>query len=295
VSRARLMVTGASGLLGSALLPVLSQGWEVYPFGYRSLPDHERAGRLDLKDVDAVSAALGRIEPDVVLNLVALTNVDRCEQEPCLAYELNVATVMSLATAVVAAARVPKVVHISTDQVYDREGANRVDSVRPSNVYALTKLWAEDALLARLPEALVLRTNFVCVGERSRPGFGGWLLDRLRSGAPFQLFSDVFFNPVHARVLPDMLRQFTELDGHGVYNVGLSGGGVSKAQFGRRLARRAGYGTNHATDVSVSDANLRAYRPRGMVMDVTETERFLGQKMESLEDCLDALVDEWSE
>ena len=78
----RIVVTGATGLLGSTLVPILvARGHEVVRLRRR---ESEAAGdaSADLADAADVTLALDRVAPDVIVNLAAMTNVDACERDP---------------------------------------------------------------------------------------------------------------------------------------------------------------------------------------------------------------------
>src|SRR5262249_39668229 len=91
----RLLITGASGLLGSALVPGLRDR------GHAVVPCARSSGDIvaDLSDRAAAAAAVERSRPDVVVNLAAKTNVDHCERDPQAAYLANVRVVEQLAAA----------------------------------------------------------------------------------------------------------------------------------------------------------------------------------------------------
>ena len=89
----RVLIVGASGLLGSTLSPFLARaGYEIMKHGQSAANDV----LCDLTDREATIAMLEATRPDVVINLVALSNVDKCEENPHLAYLLNVRTVENL-------------------------------------------------------------------------------------------------------------------------------------------------------------------------------------------------------
>ena len=238
---------------------------------------------------------MSSVEPDVILHLAALADVDACEASPNEAYRCNVVTARNVAAVSALRHRAPKMILISTDQVYDSPRPNPVGNPRPSNTYALTKLWSEETATLHLPDTVVLRTNFLCLGESRRLGFGGWLMHSLAANERLQLFCDVFFNPLHASHFPDLINKFANTTMGGTYNLGAHGNGMSKAELGYELARRAGLEVTQVEEILVGNAGLNAYRPREMVMDVSETEAFLGAMLPTLDQCIDALVQEWME
>ena len=288
------MLTGASGLLGGVLLPGLEESFECWPVGGRHRPAHPRGECVDLEDSTAVADLMSRVAPTVVVHLAALADVDLCEAHPERAYRANVLTTRNVCDAVTAMSNPARLIYISTDQVYDAAGDNDETAVQPRNTYALTKLWGEE-VCRQLPLALILRLNFFANDQSGGRGLTEWLIESLRAGAPINLFADVHFNPIFAGHLVRVLSRLIEAQPAGTYNLGAAGGAISKAEFARRLARRLDLSTQNCREMSVADAALAAYRPRGMAMDVSRLEAVLGRHLPTIEDGLKDLVAERAE
>lgn len=287
----RALITGAAGLLGTALVPDLDAAWECWPVGHRQRPTHARGRTVELEDADSVRKLIGDVKPNVVVHLAALADVDACERDPERAWRSNVGITRNIVDACAAIGN-PVVVYVSTDQLYDGPGANAEDAIRPRNVYALTKLWGEDVALQR-NRAIVLRLNFIGLPVAGRPGFAGWLIESLQAQRPIRVFHDVHFNPIYAGFLAPIVRNLVESGACGVFNVGGGGAGMSKATFARRLAARFGFSDQRMTDASAGDSTLAAYRPRGMVMDVGRLTAALRRAPPTVEDSLAALHSAW--
>src|SRR5438105_3779156 len=213
---ARILVTGATGLLGCTLVPHLrSRGHEVVASGR----DHGDL-RLDLRDATQVQRAIESARPDVVINLAGATNVDACEQDPQAAYELNVLAVENLAQCL-AESKV-RLIHVSTDHVYDGPGPHVEHEVTVRNQYAMSKLAGEQAALRLGQRATVLRTNFVGRSQCARrQSFSDWVVQSARESKPVELFTDVRFSPLRMATLSAMLEQAAAKPGPGgLFNLG---------------------------------------------------------------------------
>lgn len=150
----RILVTGAAGQLGRALLAA-DWGTRLQPLGLTR-------GELDIADPSAVEAALGRSGAVALVNAAAYTAVDRAESEPAAAWRANAegAAVLAAATA---AAGIP-LLQLSTDYVFDgRKGAPYAedDPVAPLSVYGASKAAGEAAVRRLQPRHLVLRSGWV--------------------------------------------------------------------------------------------------------------------------------------
>ena len=137
-------------------------------FSNKLIVDGVQSVKLDARSRYQLETAIGEFEPAIIINTVALTNVDICESDPDLAYTLNVKSARY--AAISAKTLGAKLVHISTDQLFEGERANLTeeDSPCPINVYGRTKRQAEIVVLEEDPRALVLRTNFYGWGVQSR-------------------------------------------------------------------------------------------------------------------------------
>jgi dTDP-4-dehydrorhamnose reductase len=135
--------------------------------------------KLDLTSFKVVDSALRDFQPDVVIHTVGLTSVDGCEADPSLAYRLNVEAANYTARS--ARALGAKLVHISTDHLFNgtEPWRREEDAPYPLNMYATTKLQAEEVVLQACPDALVIRTNFFGWGTSIRASFSDWIINSL--------------------------------------------------------------------------------------------------------------------
>lgn len=274
----RILVSGASGLLGATLAPFLARlGHDVVRHGKSAGTDVS----CDLTDRAATLALLDDMRPDIVVNLVAWTNVDNCEKDPHGAYLLNVRTVENLAAGM-RAHRGAFLIQLSTDQVYDSPGPSQEGEIRLTNTYALTKYAGE--LAAALVPGAILRTNFFGSSLLpSRRSLSDWILDNLRGGRPFTAFSDVVTNPLSMTTLSAMISRVIERRIEGVFNLG-SRGGMSKADFAFEIARVYGLSTHNVMRGVSGELDLLAYRPKDMSMDCKRFEAAFDVSLPNLGD-----------
>ena len=266
-----VLVFGASGLLGSSLCPLLArQGFRVLRQG-RSVDAEVCCDPCSETDV---RNAMRATQPKIVINLVAESNVDRCETEPARAFAGNVVAARLIAGATLACGSRPHLIHVSSDHVYSGPGPHREEQVDPVNVYALTKLTGE--IFALDAGATVLRTNFHgrsrCTG---RPSFTDWLSYSLGDSAPFTVFEDVRFSALHLETLATLIGETAVKRNPGLYNLGTTDS-ISKASFAARFAELLGLDTTHMRSGRVADHRLPAKRPTDMSMDVSRFETAFG-------------------
>lgn len=153
----RVLVTGGGGRTGKELVPLLTErGWHV------TAPT---SGELDLADAEAIAAKVADVEPRVIVNLAAWTDLERCERDEAGARAVNAEAVGTLAAA--AEATDAHLVHVSTDYVFDGEKEEPYaedDPVNPLSAYARTK---QEGEVRAGDRATIVRTSWL-VGVAGR-------------------------------------------------------------------------------------------------------------------------------
>ena len=150
-----VLVTGANGQLGIALRSI-PDGFAGFEFYFTDVDT------LDICDKAQVGAFVKSHNIDVIVNCAAYTAVDRAENETELCWRINRDAVSNIGE--VAASAGVKVIHVSTDYVFDGCGTRpyREDDVtNPASVYGASKLAGEQALLEVCPDSVIIRTAWL--------------------------------------------------------------------------------------------------------------------------------------
>jgi dTDP-4-dehydrorhamnose reductase len=149
----RIVVTGAKGGLGQALVARAARDHDVAGFGHDDLPVEQR---------DLVLTRIREAAPDVVVHLAAMTAVDGCEEDPERAFAVNAGGTANVADAAREAGAL--LVYTSTDYVFDGEKEEpyvESDAPSPISAYGKSKLAGEDEVRSRAAEHLVVRTGWL--------------------------------------------------------------------------------------------------------------------------------------
>jgi dTDP-4-dehydrorhamnose reductase len=147
----KIFVTGGSGRMGSALIPLLKDaGWTI---------EAPSSSSVNILEPETLQQFLEAFKPGVVLHLAAYTDVAKAEQQKDLCWKVNVEGTRNVARAANQVGA--RMVHISSDYVFDGELGNylETDTPNPSNYYSLTKVVAEEAS-RQAREVLIVRTSF---------------------------------------------------------------------------------------------------------------------------------------
>jgi dTDP-4-dehydrorhamnose reductase len=250
------LVLGAGGQLGHALGQALSD--ETVALCGRE---------LDVTDPDALAKAIAGatgVPPDVVVNAAAFTHVDRCEREPEEAMRVNALAPGLVATACARAGA--RLVHVSTDYVFDGEGDRPYredDATGPRSVYGRTKLAGEEAVRAVAPDSLILRTSWVYGRGRN---FVASILAQAQRGGPLRVVEDQRGCPTSARSLAEGLRALVERGASGLYH--LAGAGESTWwELARVALDLTGRREVPVARIRTEELELDAPRPRYSVLD----------------------------
>ena len=206
----RIVVVGAGGRLGTALTREYSRTHAV-----TGLARHQ----LDLADPSTMREVLAPLTFDVLINCAAQTNVDRCESHPEEAFALNAEAPGVLAE--ICDGRKAKLIHISTDYVFDGEKTEAYtedDLASPISVYGESKLAGEQRVLGVSERHLVVRVSWVFGPDR--PSFVDWAVQRAQEHEQLESVADKWSTPSYTLDLAEMLqRLMMNEDAAGVFHL----------------------------------------------------------------------------
>lgn len=265
----KVLVTGASGLLGRQIQTVLSFLPSLTVTGLC----HSRPGpdltQLDLTDTALTAAFLTDTKPDIVIHCAAQRFPDRVDADPEAAQAINVSVSRHLA--ILCRDLGARLLYISTDYVFDGTKApySHTDTPRPTNRYGETKLAGETAILSVDPSNLILRIPVLygpvlSLGESAVTV----LLDLVRKGVAATVSSYEVRCPAHtgdiARIVRDMVTREQALEG-GVYQwSGLEK--LSKWDMVQMISSETGLSICHLTEQREPGTGATV-RPRDVEME----------------------------
>src|SRR5262249_35258679 len=265
----RLLLTGASGQLGSYILRELArQNQQASPwsgsgtgrlFGFELEP-------VDLANPDQVSTAFRRAQPDAVLHAGAVSMISDCYRDPQRAKQVNTEGTAILAE--LAAEAKARLLFVSTDLVFDGERGNYEEHDKPSplSIYGKTKAAAEPMVLSA-PRGMVVRASWLygpkLVGQ---PAFFGQMVAALVERRPLALFEDEWRTPLALAAAARALLGILRSDFTGLLHLG-GPERLSRLDMGRRLAAYMGIESPLITASQRSSNPAPEPRPRDTSLD----------------------------
>ena len=285
----KLFVTGGSGLLGSNL------ALEFQRAGHR-VTATQRRHRVHIPGVSAavcdltVSAELSRVlaaaRPDCIVHCAAATDVDWCEAHAEESLRINAEVPVAIAR--LASRLGARMVHISTDAVFDGVAGGYVESDPPCpiNQYGRGKALAEAALLREMPDALILRTNLYGWNLQPKKSLAEWVLALLEGNCVVPGFGDVVFSPVLCNNLAGWILNLLDAGRSGIFHVA-SCDRASKFEFALQLASVFGLNQELVRESSVAESELTARRARNTWLCAGKMAAVTGRRLPSIREGLE--------
>jgi dTDP-4-dehydrorhamnose reductase len=281
---------GAYGMLGTSLSKHLKAvGYSVLSQGRRQVAEC----KFNPNNRHKLAELIDREQVDTIINLVALTNLDLCEEQVAEAYHVNSGVVAAIVEALglCSSGSKPHLIHISTDQLYSGAGPHSEEHVHPINVYGLSKYTGE--LIALQAGATILRTNFYGLSHcPERKSFTDWAIQSLRDGIPITVFEDVRFSALHIKTLCEFVGLAIGHRLSGVYNLGCRDS-MSKAEFVFSLVDLLGLSGKLLKIGASTDHKFKAKRSLDMTLRVERIEKALGVTCPSMQHQIEETAKEY--
>ena len=286
----KIGVTGASGMLGTALVIHLSKSYEVYATSRSKGIEGKKIewDCFDLTDIPLLNKWLNKVKPDVVIHCAAIVNVDLCEENVDLATKLHFETTKVMANYL--DSNSGRLIYISTDSIFDGENQNAYsesDLVEPLNIYAKTKLMGE-LPVSSMDSGLVLRINIIGWTQNNEASFAEWVLKSLIDKTPLNLFHDVHFSPLHVDDLSSIIERIINRPIFGLYHCA-SSSSISNYDFGKKMAEIFQLSDLNINRVGIASMKFKANRPKNMALDVKKISLALECNLPSVVDAIELM------
>ena len=252
----KIIVTGVNGQLGRAVT-----------IEYSGRSDFELVNtdvaELDITDIDAVQSFVREIKPYAIINCAAHTNVDACETQVDLAYRINAIGPRNLAIA--ARENDAKLMHISTDYVFDGHGNKpyiEFDATGPQSVYGASKLAGENMVKQFGEKFYIVRTAWLYGDGKN---FARTMMRLSEDRDEIKVVNDQVGSPTSARELAKCVVSLLDTDNFGLFH-GTCEGDCSWADFATEVLRLAGSKTK-IVPITSEEYGAPANRPNYSILD----------------------------
>ena len=291
----RILVTGANGQVGRALIAPLGAFGTVLP---------TTRSELDLADVAAIAQSLDRLAPELIVNSGAYTAVDRAEDEKELAFSVNADAPATMARW--AAARHVPLVHFSTDYVFDGSGTTpwgEDSAPNPLSIYGASKLAGESGVRAAGGAHLIVRTSWIYAAKGTN--FLRTIALLARERTELRIVADQIGAPTTARVIADtvagiLATNVTDLPGAfarsaGIVNVVCSGA-ASWYELGCAIveglrSRGVALAVERVVPIVSGDYPTKARRPHNCRLDTSRLRQVFAIETPEWTEALDIELD----
>jgi dTDP-4-dehydrorhamnose reductase len=283
----RIFITGAGGQLGLALIELLKDNHEymLYLTDSRPYADSNIIG-LDITDEDAVQSEISDFHPDIIINCAAMTAVDLCETEQEMAYNINALGPKYIA--MTANSIGAKLIHISTDYVYDGQAGTpytEETEPNPTSVYGRTKMAGDNFVKEYCPKSFILHTAGVYGDGKN---FVRTMLKLAYEDRKIRVVSDQIVTPTSASELARVIIYLMETDSYGKYHATCEGS-TNWFEFALTIFELAGRNTE-VEAISTSEYPTPAKRPMYSVLDNKNLRETHGYYMKGWKEALEEYI-----
>tara|TARA_B100000886_G_scaffold340021_1_gene307502 strand:- start:2685 stop:3563 length:879 start_codon:yes stop_codon:yes gene_type:complete len=278
----KILVTGASGMLGQVISEKLNEKHQVFGIGTNQINSKSFNYRVfDLKS-DNYHDIIKWSNPKLIIHCAAITNGNYCEENFEEAFHVNSFSTKKLLDAT---DEKVKFIYISTDAVFGGLDSmnNEYDLVNPKNIYAKSKELSEFFLLNSKRNFLIIRTTIVGLSNYNL-SFVDWIINSCKRNKKITLFDDVKFNPITIWDLGDEIEFLIDKNKYEENILHISGDEhTTKFQFGIKLIKALELKTNNISKGSILKFKKRAKRANDQTLSVELYKKLYNRLLPDLE------------
>jgi dTDP-4-dehydrorhamnose reductase len=273
----RLLITGASGLLGSKIVELTRENYEVIPL-HNTKPLHLNSSKLDITNRKEVFSLFRKTKPNVAIHTAAETNVDKCEIQKKLAWKINVEGTRNVAEA---SSKIgARIVYISTDYVFNGEKGLYVEEGTPNpiNYYGVTKLEGERQVKKLCKNYVILRTSVLYGWHSWKQNFVTWVINSLKQKKEISIVEDHFNTPTLADNLAEITIEAVQKNLRGLYHASGSQR-INRYQFAQQITKTFNLNQSLTKPIKMNQITAwTAKRPKDSSLNINKIRELLKTK-----------------
>lgn len=236
----KIILFGASGLLGSHLILQLKKKYKFYYVYNNNCNYFENVKYIKIPNIASeasftvIQNIISKIQPQIVINCLALANIGECEKDKELSKKINFEFPVFLSKL----SKIDKFrfLQISTDQVYSflkKSTVTEKSEAIPKNIYGYHKLLADQAISKMLKKYIIIRTNFFGISVFSEK-FTEEVLNTIYSKKKNYFFSNYFYKPIYVKYLCIYIEKILSKSCYGIFNI-VGDQLISKYDFAKKI------------------------------------------------------------
>lgn len=250
----KILITGAKGMLGADLCNIFQKGHKIKA---TDIDD------MDVRRKDVILKTALQFQPDMIIHLAALTQVDDCERNPDDAFHTNTVGTQNVAL-VCQQLNIP-MVYTSTISVFDGtkpEPYIEYDTPNPQSYYSLSKYRGEQIVQSLLSKYYIVRAGWMFGGGKEDKKFVAKIIELAQSRSVLKVVNDKFGSPVYTVDFANAIKNIMTTGQYGVYHAVNTGGPVSRFEVAQAILEFANITECKLLSVSSAEFPLPAHRPR---------------------------------
>lgn len=261
----KILITGASGLLGERLFEILSKTYETTGTYFNNKVSDFYS--LDISSKQAVESFFKKIKPDIIIHGAAISNADYCEENQDIAKMINIEGTKNIVE--ICKKYGCKIVFISSDYVFDGKESlyNEESQLNPVNYYGITKVEGEKIVKENLDNYIIIRPSILYGDSReNKSTFVSEVLYKLKNKEKIFADNKIIKYPILIDDVSKTIKKLIGINAHGIYHV--SGDeAVTRYEWAIKIAKFFGFPTK---DIIEKDSVNIARRPLNVKLDTSK-------------------------
>jgi len=293
----KILIIGSSGFVSTNLIKYLPEEWKIFGTYNSHIIKNEKLKlfKIDLlENPKEIIPIIQSIKPDYIVDTVAFSSVDFCEENHSLADKLHIDATKIISE--ISSKINSKLLFLSTDAVFEGELNKKyleTDITKPVNYYGFTKLKAEEIVLSASKNNVVLRTA-VIYGANSQSRFTTWILSYLREQRSVDPFIDQYNSPTLVDDLSQIIVKIFKNNISGLFHAA-GPTCVNRYDFAMMLAKEFALDSNLIKPVTSSEKKQIAPRPISTCLDSSKLEEKINFNFRDLPSGISLLYHNFSE
>lgn len=288
----KIIVVGGNGFVGGVISTMAHRNWQVTVFDHQDKPIHDNIEfyQIDITDKDQLFSAVKEINPDVVVNVAAISKIDFAEKNQELTHSVNTEGAANIAES---CNRVQsKFIHFSSDAVFDGEKDvyTEEDIPNPVNYYGKSKAESEQRVRDLHDNSVIVRISLV-MGYPVKEGNAFFLAlkKKLSNEQNLEVPENEIRTPVDVITLAEAVLELAHNDFKSTVHIGAIES-INRYELSRRVASAMGFSPELIKSKSkVSDPN-RAPRHKNGIISVSKAQKLLNTRMLSINEGIERAI-----